>query len=299
GRGGEYEPARPGRTGTDTGGSPDHGVREDIYSGELLLHGMDGFQPWVDASAGLGRDDGGRARAVDVSAGVDLLEAGHVAEGDHDEENGEHAHEEETAGHDEEGGHAHEETDSSGHDGHDHSEGMDPHFWMDPTRVKQAVDTVREALSGVDSDDTDTYADNAAAYRERLDGLDDRFASAVAAGDKDVLLVAGHDAFQYFGDRYGVEIRALTDVSPDDRPTARDITAAQEIIDEHDLSYVCADPLESQEAAEQLVAETDAEAVLPLTSLPGLQPAWADDDWGYVEVMANVNLPTIERALDV
>lgn len=91
---------------------------------------------------------------------------------------------------------------------------------------------------------------------------------------------------------------ALTDVSPDDRPTPRDIERAQTVVETHGLRYVCADPLESQQAAEQLVAETDAEAVLPLTAIPGLTEEWAANDWGYVDVMEQVNLPTLARALD-
>ncbi len=134
--------------------------------------------------------------------------------------------------------------------------------------------------------------------RSDLDDLHERIDDTVAGASKDVLLVAGHDAMQYFGDRYGVRVEALTNVSPDDRPTTRDIETAQEIIDEHDLEYVCADPLESQTAPNQLVEETDATEVLELTAMPGLEAEWDEEDWGYIDVMENVNLPTLERALD-
>ncbi len=113
-----------------------------------------------------------------------------------------------------------------------------------------------------------------------------------------MLLVAGHDAFQYLHDRYGFEIEALSGLAPDDLPSTQDVARAQQVIEEHGLRYVCADPLESQRAAEQLVAETDAEAVLPLTAMPGRTADWTDRGWGYLEVMEQVNLPTLERALD-
>jgi zinc transport system substrate-binding protein len=119
----------------------------------------------------------------------------------------------------------------------------------------------------------------------------------VAGGSTDVVLVAGHNSFRYFGDRYGVTVESLTDASPDDRPTTRDVERARAVVADHGLRYVCADPLESQRAAEQLVAETDAEAVLPLTAMPGLTPEWDTEGWGYVDVVENVNLPTLERAL--
>jgi zinc transport system substrate-binding protein len=175
---------------------------------------------------------------------------------------------------------------------------MDPHFWLDPQRAGQAVETIESTFAEIDDDNAERYADNAAAYREQLTTLDDTIQSTVDDASKQTLFIAGHDAFRYLEARYGLTIESLTGLSPDDRPTPQDIERAQEIIDEHDLEYICADPLESQTAAEQLVAETDATEILPLTAIPGQTEAWADDGWGYIEVMENVNLDTLETALD-
>ena len=260
------------------GWEPGPNVRGAIRDAELLIHGMEGFQPWVDTIARDLEADDADVTTVDASSGIDLLEAGG---GDsHDDEE-----------------HDDEEHDDEEHDDHGHGT-MDPHFWMDPLRVKEAATTVSEALADVDPDGAETYADNAERFQSELDALHDRFESLVADASTGTILVAGHDSLRYFGDRYGVRVESLTGVSPDDTPTTRDIETAQSIVDEHGIRYVCADPLESRRAAEQLVAETDAEAVLDLTAMPGLTEAWAAEDWGYVDVMENVNLPTLERALD-
>jgi zinc transport system substrate-binding protein len=269
------------------GWEPGPRVREEIENADLFVHGMSGFQPWVDDIRADLRADGSDVATVDVSAGLELLEAG----GGHDDHGD--GHEGDAGDHDD---HGDEQEDD--HDDHRHGEGMDPHFWMDPLRVGEAVGNVRRGLVDVDAESADAYADNAETLRGALDELHDRIDSTVADASKDVILVAGHDSFGYLGDRYGIGIEALTDVSPDDRPTPRDIERAQSVIDAHDLRYVCADPLESRRAADQLVAETDAEAVLPLTAMPGLTEAWAENDWGYLEVMENVNLPTLRRALE-
>ncbi|MFC4405362.1 metal ABC transporter substrate-binding protein [Haloarchaeobius iranensis] len=262
------------------GWEPGPRVRESIRDASLLVHGMRGFQPWVDDIRTDLRADGATVATVDASADVDLLPLGE--------------------GHDHGDGEEHTETEH--HDDEEHHDGhggeFDPHFWLDPLRVRTAVDTVREALVEVDPGNTDTYDANATAYRERLDELHADLEATVADSSKGMLLVAGHDAFQYLGDRYGLQIEALTGISPDSRPTARDIQRAQEVIETHDLRYICADPLESQRAAEQLVQETDATEVLPLTALPGLHDDWADRDWSYLDVVENVNRPTLERALE-
>lgn len=266
------------------GWEPGPSVREDIRTAELLLHGMSGFQPWVDSILPDLEVDAPELQTVDVSSGLELLEAG----ADHNHTDDEH--DEET--------HSEHNTDDEEHE-EDHNEGpMDPHFWMDPLRVKEATGTVREAFVDIDPDNADAYDENTAAFRDDLDTLHEQIETVVADGSQDVLLVAGHNSVQYFGDRYGVTVEALTDVSPDDQPTPSDIDRAQDIIDEHDLQYICADPLESQEAAEQLVEETDAEAVLPLTAMPGLTEEWTSEEWGYIDVMTEVNIPTLESALD-
>jgi zinc transport system substrate-binding protein len=283
------------------GWEPGPRVREAIDGADLFVHGMAGFQPWVDRIVPDLAADGSGVVTVDASAGLELLDAGggHEHDGhedDHDNDHGDGTH----AGSDEAGHDGVVSTRPEGDDGHedDHAGGADPHFWMDPLRVAAAVDTVRRGLTDVDAASADVYATNAERFRVRLTDLHERTESVVADGSTDVVLVAGHNSFRYLGDRYGVTVESLTDTSPDDRPTTRDVERARAVVDEHGLRYICADPLESQRAAEQLVAETDAEAVLPLTAMPGLTREWDDQGWGYVDVVENVNLPTLERALD-
>ena len=211
---------------------------------------------------------------------------------EHSEE--EHSEEEHSEEHSEEEHGA--ETQDGGH-GHDHG-AEDPHVWLDPVRLKQAVTNVRSELVGIDSDNADTYATNADDYRSRLDQLDQSFEDTLGDADSDVVFVAGHNAFQYLESRYGFRVETLTNISPDDRPTPEDIAQAQSLIEEHDLQYVLADPLEDQTAADQLVEETDATEKLPLTAVAGQTQDWADKGWGYIDVMENINLATLQQALD-
>jgi zinc transport system substrate-binding protein len=244
------------------GWAPGPRIREDIRDADLFVHGMEGFQLWVDDIRTDLEADAAEVATVDASADVSLLEAG-----GHDDEEDDHR-------------------------------AVDPHFWMDPIRTREAVGTIRRGVADVDPDNADTYAENAERFGAELEDLHERIESLVAEASNDVLLVAGHDSFSYFVDRYGVTVESLTNVSPDDRPTARDIERAREVIETHGIEYLCTDPLESQQAAEQLADETDVEGVLPLTAMPGLTEEWSADGWGYVEIMENVNIPTLKKALN-
>ena len=269
------------------GWEPGPDVQGRILESDIFVHGMPSFQPWADDVLTSLDADGADIVTVDAAADVDLHEAGpdgHV----HDEDGDEHGHDDETDGesHDDES--ASETTNGS----------IDPHFWMDPRRVVTATETLRDAFQSVDGANADAYAANAESYRESLLALDSTFETALESRERDVILVAGHDAFGYLGDRYDVDVVALSGISPDDSPSPRDIERAQVAIEEHGIRHVLADPLESDRAATQLVAETDAEAVLPLTSIPGVTSEWRDAEWGYVDIMRETNLPSLVTALD-
>ena len=315
------------------GWEPGPQIQGEILEGDIFLHGAEGFQPWADDIVGSLQGDDADVMMVSVAEGIELTEGGHdhgedeeghdheeehshesegehesehdhgdehnhEAEGDHEGEHNEEEHNHEGEGEEHEGEHSHEgegESEESGH-GHDHG-GTDPHFWLDPGRAKDAVGKISEAFAEVDGENSEAYSENAERYRSRLDELDEKYSSELGDAPKDVVFVAGHDAFGYLAERYGFRVETLTGVSPDDRPTPRDIERAQEIIEEHDIEYVCSEPLGSQRAANQLVEGTDAEEVLPLTAVPGQTEQWDENGWGYVELMENVNLDTLRKAL--
>ena len=57
-----------------------------------------------------------------------------------------------------------------GHEGHGHGL-LDPHFWFDPLRVKEAVNNIAAKLSELDPEGSAVYQANAAAYNQELDSL--------------------------------------------------------------------------------------------------------------------------------
>jgi manganese/zinc/iron transport system substrate-binding protein len=99
----------------------------------------------------------------------------------------------------------------------------DPHVWFDVGLWANTVDTVRDALVGLDPDGAADYARNAAAYRAELEVLEAEVRTALDAVPKDRrVLVTSHDAFGYFGRAYGFEVIGLQGVS-----TASEVGTAQ------------------------------------------------------------------------
>ncbi|MFD1515607.1 metal ABC transporter substrate-binding protein [Halomarina rubra] len=266
------------------GWQPSADVQRSIRESGAFVYVGEGFQPWADDVVASLDADGADVAVVEARHDVSLLPAPSGHEGH--EEHGTEKHED----------HNGETSTEGGHDGHDHGS-MDPHFWLDPTRAATAVETVGEGLASTYADDAEALRQNATTYADELRALDTEFEEALAGRSREAVLVAGHDAFQYLGERYGFEVHALTGISPDDSPTPRDIERAQQAVEDEGVTHVLAPVFESDRAARRLVEETDAEGVLPITTLAGRTEEWDEKGWRYEDVMREVNLATLREAL--
>jgi manganese/zinc/iron transport system substrate-binding protein len=107
----------------------------------------------------------------------------------------------------------------------------DPHVWMDVAAWSLAADVVRDRLSALDPEGAETYARNAAAYRARLEGLDAyarRTLASIPEGSR--VLVTAHDAFNYMGRAYGLEVRGIQGISTESEAGLREIEALVELL---------------------------------------------------------------------
>jgi len=288
------------------GWEPSPNIQREVSNSDAFVYVFDGFQPWADDMVTNVRRDHPDVAVVKAGAGVEMIEArddGHGDDNDHEgggshREGGDEHHENHQEDEHHEGEkHDHEEGGEHEKDQHDHEQGdVDPHFWLDPLRAKTAIDNVAEGLGEADEDEG--YDENAREYKSELDGLHEEFEEVLSEASQGAVLIAGHNAFQYLGERYGFEVVTLTGVTPDEQPDPQDIQRAQGLIDENDIGYVLSPVFESDTAAEGLVRDTTAQKHLPVTAFASFRQDWLDKDWGYTEVMRNVNLASLERALE-
>ena len=188
-------------------------------------------------------------------------------------------------------------------EGIDHIEGesgraVDPHFWLDPVLTKEAVENIRDGFVNADPDNESVYQENADAFLDRLDDVHARYEEAMANRNRDAIVVGSHDSYQYWRPRYDIEIHSPVGISPDGEPTPREMEEMSDIIERHDLSYVLYDMYEPADYAESLAAETGTE-ILPLSPVEATTEEQLEQGMGYVEHMLEINLDTLERALDV
>ena len=112
----------------------------------------------------------------------------------------------------------------------------DPHTWFDPTMWAYVVSATASAIAAEDPANAATYHANAERYLAELDALDQANLAKVAtipAASR--LLVTAHDAFNYFGRHYDVEVVGLQGISTESEAGVSDIQRMADLIAERQV----------------------------------------------------------------
>jgi len=140
-------------------------------------------------------------------------------------------------------------------EGDDDDEPFDPHLWMDPRLWSKAIAIVRDELSAHDPEGAAIYAANAEAYAAelaRLDAYAERVLATVPEGSR--VLITAHDAFAYFGRRYGFEVLGIQGISTESEAGVRDIERLVSLLVEQRIGAVFTESTVSDRAVGALIA---------------------------------------------
>ncbi len=115
----------------------------------------------------------------------------------------------------------------------------DPHVWMDPMRWAQAVEAASRAMQEVDPPNADYYRLNAEAYIAELKSLDAYARAAIeTVPPRSRVLITAHDAFSYFGQAYGLEVRGIQGLSTESEAGLKDIQTLVNLIVARDVKAI-------------------------------------------------------------
>lgn len=90
----------------------------------------------------------------------------------------------------------------------------DPHVWMDVATWSLCVDAVKDALSKFDPRHADVYQKNADEYKQQLKTLHEYGLKTIKSiPENSRILITSHDAFNYFGRAYGLEVLGVQGIS--------------------------------------------------------------------------------------
>lgn len=107
----------------------------------------------------------------------------------------------------------------------------DPHVWFDVSMWKETLGPITRELAKLDPAHAKDYEANAAAYARELDELDAWVKRQIGTIPPDQrTLVTAHDAFGYFGRRYGLEVVGIQGISTLSEAGLNDMDRVIEVI---------------------------------------------------------------------
>ena len=170
-------------------------------------------------------------------------------------------HEEHGEEHAEEHGEEHAEEDAEHedhHDEHNHGE-FDIHFWLDPEIAKVMVKSIARELSDIDVANKSIYKANAL---KAIGELDELIEATKLKINKDASYVVFHDAYQYFEQRFGIEVLGALSVNPEILPGAKQLAEIREVIEHENVKCIFSEPQFNPSIAKTIAADMDVKAAV-------------------------------------
>lgn len=233
-----------------------------LSSASLVVYEK-GFQAAVDQAVA----NSGNANSLDVTTVAPLEK---VAESEHE--------------------HDHEGEGKDGHDEHDHGD-LDPHVWLDPTKMAAMATAVADKLAALDPGHAADYRANLATLTTELTTLDSEFTTGLATCDR-TEFITSHAAFGYLAKRYKLTQIGISGLSPDAEPSPARIAEIHTEAKEHGITTIFYETLVSPAVAKAVAGDLGLRTDV-LDPLEGITPESRGSD--YLTVM-RANLAALRTA---
>lgn len=166
--------------------------------------------------------------------------------------------------------------------GHSHGE-MDPHIWLDPTKAKTMLESIRDVFIEADSNNQDYYEDNYEQYAQKLDKLDEEYKEGLSGIDNRDIVVS-HEAFTYLSNAYDLNQIGIEGLIPDSEPNPSRMAEIIDYINENNIKTIFFEDISDTKVVETISNETGAEITV-LYTLEYLTDEQIDKGDDYFSVM--------------
>jgi manganese/zinc/iron transport system substrate-binding protein len=136
---------------------------------------------------------------------------------------------------------------------------FDPHVWFDPELWAFGMRKVAATLQEVDPEHAADYEDRLAVLQaevEEVDALCQRLLGEIP--ERSRLLVTSHDAFNYFGRHYGLDVEAIQGISTAAEATTADIERIARLLAERQVPAVFVESSVPRQTIDPVIASARA-----------------------------------------
>lgn len=133
----------------------------------------------------------------------------------------------------------------------------DPHAWFDVRHMKTYVDNIVEGFLKIDPEGEEYFTERAETYKAQLDELHEWVHKQVQTlPEERRVLITSHDAFQYYGQAYDIEVIGVQGISTEAEPQTRDVINIINLINDREIPSVFMETSVNPKMIEQIAEET-------------------------------------------
>jgi len=123
----------------------------------------------------------------------------------------------------------------------------DPHCWFNVQYFRVYAERARDALIEADPKNADGYRQRAEAYLKELDSLHEWVKQQIESIPRERrAMVTSHDAFQYFGRTYFIDVFAVIGISTEQQPKPQDVARLESLVRERGVKALFVETSVSQ-----------------------------------------------------
>ena len=167
-----------------------------------------------------------------------------------------------------------------------------PHYLNDPANARIVGQHIADAFCQLDPASGDTFRANLAKFTSQLDSKLAEWEKALAPY-KNKQIVAYHNLWPYFSQRFGLRIGLFLEPKPGIPPTPSHLGAVISKMKADNIRVILVEPFQNRKTAEAVASNTQA-LVLDMTQYPG---GVKGTDGGYIQLMDYL-VKTLSRALE-
>lgn len=173
---------------------------------------------------------------------------------------------------------------------------FDEHIWTSPANAVIMVNSLEEAMSEIDSENSSKYKENAENYIAQIKDIDSKIQEIVDNKVRDRLIFADKMPMQYFINYYGLEVSAaFSGCSTETEPSASTIAYLEEKVKEENIPVVLYIELNNGKVAKTIADETGSKA-MQIQTLHNVSKDDFDNGETWVSLM-NRNIDVLKAAL--
>jgi manganese/zinc/iron transport system substrate-binding protein len=131
---------------------------------------------------------------------------------------------------------------------------VDPHVWMDVSAWSSCLDSIALALSEFDPQHANLYAERCKQYKAKLDALHEYGKQSIASiPEGRRILITSHDAFNYLGRAYGIEVIGVQGISTESEAGLQQINALVDLLVQRNIQAVFIESSVSEKSIQSLI----------------------------------------------